>query len=521
MIYYFMIKYNCIQNGVIYMKKILCLILAVLTVFPATSILSVSASASEIVTIKSVDNSDDLPLITSQDESTTEPEETSDFVEETQEFSQSTDSPEETGETTESVETSEDETDPPIYTESTESSGTEGSEFTEPTEKKTTIVLPSSSIVLYIKGTFKIYPKINNPKGKTTYKSQNPDIASVDSEGKITARKKGTTKITVTNNSVSKSLQVTVKAPYLDKAGITLGVGESYKIKIYGQIGEASFSSSSKSVATVNSNGTITAKKPGSARITIKTNGVRLSAVVKVKTPAINKKSVGVFSGRTFKLKISGTKAKIKWTSSNNKIAKVSSAGAVTAKKAGKATITAKIGSYKLKCKVFVYTKTKYSKNKVKLKNYIIENGITNANGDKVINYQREYSGFVVQAGIVYNAKTDRFDFLSIFYMEDDSAIAVAMPVTINDKGTVKVYSMFESTSSGVAYDTYAKLNVEKYDGKSNLKFKKVNSPYINNSDVQSLSNDTLKISCNAWENILVKQAGLSMKKIGFKSLKK
>lgn len=49
-----------------------------------------------------------------------------------------------------------------------------------------------------------------------------------------------------------------------------------------------------------------------------------------------------------------GTTKKIKWTSSNTEIAKVSRKGKVTAKKIGSATITAKIGARKLKCKVTV-----------------------------------------------------------------------------------------------------------------------------------------------------------------------
>lgn len=68
----------------------------------------------------------------------------------------------------------------------------------------------------------------------------------------------------------------------------------------------------------------------------------------------LNKKSISLAVGQTFKLKVKGTKKKIKWSSSNKKIASVSKKGVVKAKKKGKCVITAKVGSKKYKCKVTV-----------------------------------------------------------------------------------------------------------------------------------------------------------------------
>lgn len=56
----------------------------------------------------------------------------------------------------------------------------------------------------------------------------------------------------------------------------------------------------------------------------------------------------------TYTLKLSKVKGKITWTSSNKKIATVSSKGKVTAKSSGVATITAKNNKKKYKCKVIV-----------------------------------------------------------------------------------------------------------------------------------------------------------------------
>lgn len=72
--------------------------------------------------------------------------------------------------------------------------------------------------------------------------------------------------------------------------------------------------------------------------------------------PKISNKTVTLISGQTKKLKVTGTKAKAKWSSNKKSIAVVSSNGKVTAKKKGIATITARIGNKKYYCKVTVET---------------------------------------------------------------------------------------------------------------------------------------------------------------------
>lgn len=71
-------------------------------------------------------------------------------------------------------------------------------------------------------------------------------------------------------------------------------------------------------------------------------------------TIKLNKTKKTLYEGNTYKLKVKGTKKKVKWSSSDKSIAKVSSKGKVTAKKNGSAIITAKVGKKTLKCKVKV-----------------------------------------------------------------------------------------------------------------------------------------------------------------------
>lgn len=68
----------------------------------------------------------------------------------------------------------------------------------------------------------------------------------------------------------------------------------------------------------------------------------------------INKKKATLKVGQTLQLKVTGTKGKVKWTSSKKSVATVSSKGRVKAKKKGSATITAKVGKKKYTCKVTV-----------------------------------------------------------------------------------------------------------------------------------------------------------------------
>lgn len=70
-----------------------------------------------------------------------------------------------------------------------------------------------------------------------------------------------------------------------------------------------------------------------------------------------------IYKGSTYTLKVKGTKKKVKWTTSNKKVATVNSKGKVTAKKKGTATITAKVGGKKLKCKITVKNPVKKNKN--------------------------------------------------------------------------------------------------------------------------------------------------------------
>ena len=78
------------------------------------------------------------------------------------------------------------------------------------TVKNPTLTLSKTSASVKVGKTTKITAKAT-PSGKVTYKSSNKKVATVSSNGTVKGIKKGTAKMTVTCNGVSKTVKVTVK----------------------------------------------------------------------------------------------------------------------------------------------------------------------------------------------------------------------------------------------------------------------------------------------------------------------
>lgn len=74
----------------------------------------------------------------------------------------------------------------------------------------------------------------------------------------------------------------------------------------------------------------------------------------KKKKSGLSKRKITLKVGKTHKLKLRNKKGKVKWTSSNKKVASVSSSGKVKAKKRGHAKIKAKSGKKEYICRVTV-----------------------------------------------------------------------------------------------------------------------------------------------------------------------
>lgn len=124
--------------------------------------------------------------------------------------------------------------------------------------------------------------KVTGGTGTIEWKSQNPEIAVVNANGVVTAKKFGETVVTATRNGVTMECTVKVFDPKLSAEKLTLKVGESKTLSVSQSTGAAPvWASSAKSIAKVE-NGKITAVKAGTANITCKVNGVTLTCAVTV-----------------------------------------------------------------------------------------------------------------------------------------------------------------------------------------------------------------------------------------------
>lgn len=163
---------------------------------------------------------------------------------------------------------------------------------------KTRIKLNASSIPIQLKKSSTALKVISVSNGDSvkSWNSSNKKIVSVNSKtGKITAKKVGKAKITVTTKTgakatcivtVQKSAVKTRKLSVQSKS-ITMNRGKSYSIKInrypITANDKVTYKTSNKNIATVSSSGKIVAKKKGSATITIKAGSTMIGIKVYVK----------------------------------------------------------------------------------------------------------------------------------------------------------------------------------------------------------------------------------------------
>ena len=150
------------------------------------------------------------------------------------------------------------------------------------------------------------------------------------------------------------------KANVTTKA-LKLGVKETFAINVK----KATFKSSNKKIATVSRKGVITAKKKGSAQITIKSGKktiglINLTVLSSPKKVTLSETKLMMNLDEKYALTAilpKNTASKLKWSSSNKEIAVVDANGFVTALKAGTTTITARtFNNKKASCKVTVRT---------------------------------------------------------------------------------------------------------------------------------------------------------------------
>ena len=177
----------------------------------------------------------------------------------------------------------------PVVTPDVKPTVTPGKNETKPTATPTPVVKPGitakvSQVYVGKKATIKVTK--TKVTGKVTFKSSNKKVATVNSKGVITGKKAGKAVITVKVGKYTKKLTVKVKKPSfkLVKSSAKLKKGKKTTIKVKAApVSKVTYKTSNKKVATVNSKGVVTAKKKGTAKITVKCNGITRTFKVTVK----------------------------------------------------------------------------------------------------------------------------------------------------------------------------------------------------------------------------------------------
>ena len=195
--------------------------------------------------------------------------------------------------------------------------------------------------------------------------SENPEIAIVNGNGKVTAIAPGTTTVKVSTTDGTKIVASCV-VEVMEELPVTSMTAETQDITmIRGTTQNASitisptnttdkirYTSDAKSIVSINSKGKMKAKRPGVATITASSSSGK-EVSINVTVVGLNKTYLNLQQYDSDELWVEEISDNVKWSSSNPAIARVNN-GTVVARKVGNCTITATVKGVKLTCKVNV-----------------------------------------------------------------------------------------------------------------------------------------------------------------------
>ena len=226
-----------------------------------------------------------------------------------------------------------------------------GATTVENTDK--TMTLSKSSLSLKVGESGSV--KANEPSS-ANYSSEKESVATVSSDGTVKAVGEGTATIKVTADGYAAayaSVTVTAsdnKTQGVNTKSITLYVDKSEKIST-SNLTNAIFGSDNPGVASVKEDGTVTGVSKGTATVYVAADGfdpvgipVTVLTPEKVIEPSIKSKTLAINQNWQIYMNFGPSTASYK--SSNEAVAEVTSAGIVTAKSVGTATITISADGY-------------------------------------------------------------------------------------------------------------------------------------------------------------------------------
>lgn len=244
---------------------------------------------------------------------------------------------------------------------------------------------------------------------------------------------------------------------------------------------------------------------------------------------------VSSFHDETYQLKITGTNKKAKWSINNKNVAAVSQKGRVTAKHAGKAVITAKVGGKELKCRLTVkkvsiiyddsfndqidtdndfnntYDDIISNENSAydKLYQAVMNSSLINADGNHFIEYP--YNDLTFK--IIYNNYDNQFEFIGA-----DNDTGTSTTIFINRQGSEKALIDFSYTADDADINCHgtAYLTLHSYTENTILDFAFDTGNYLFADSYQKLANTDVILCLLGCQKLLQKNTDLSLYDLGF-----
>lgn len=216
-------------------------------------------------------------------------------------------------------------------------------------------------------------------KESIEWKSSNSDVVSVSQSGKIKAKKDGSATITAKLDGYTTTCEVTVKTELKDirimPTELDLEEGKRASLSVIcmpsniSNIPEITWSSDNEDVVEVDDRGNLTAKKQGTATVTVQVGEFQKSSKITVKGEEIavdaihfTSQKVILYAGETDELELifdpenTTVKSEVQWTSSDPEVVSVDN-GKITANTIGETVITAEVSGKKTTCEIVVEEK--------------------------------------------------------------------------------------------------------------------------------------------------------------------
>ena len=216
-----------------------------------------------------------------------------------------------------------------------------------------------------------------NTLGRYAFTSSDEAVATVDAQGRVTAKAAGRAQIAVGvqgHDEVFDTCEVTVlsmpKSVELSATALELKTGATKRLTatlVNGEdrscYGEIKFDSSDSGVVSVSEDGTLTAMKAGTATITVSASAdasVKATCTVTVADAKVrlseSQVTLGAGESRSISIICSGSDA-VTISGTNDAAATMDASGKITAKAVGKTTITVSCGGESAVCEVEVLGK--------------------------------------------------------------------------------------------------------------------------------------------------------------------